>query len=217
MSLQHILVGLLRQPACGYDLKEVFDQVFRYVWPAELAQIYPTLKKLQRRGWLRSWTEPPRSGPRRRMYQATRAGRAALRQWLAAGPAFSDERYVFSTQIFFLDELGDLKATQAFTRRLRKELQSRLSVLAGYERDAFGSGRKLKTWPDDDFHQYLCLRMGIRVLEARVAWCAEAERMIRLREGKGKSDGNTLQKPGVDSRGRRIRRAGAAVGAAADR
>ncbi|MYK68861.1 MAG: PadR family transcriptional regulator, partial [Gammaproteobacteria bacterium] len=44
MSLDHILLGLLRDPATGYDLKSAFSERIRHFWSAELSQIYPALK-----------------------------------------------------------------------------------------------------------------------------------------------------------------------------
>ena len=54
MSLDHILLGLLREPATGYDLGNAFSENVRHFWSAELSQIYPTLKRLEQRGMLRS-------------------------------------------------------------------------------------------------------------------------------------------------------------------
>ena len=51
MSLEHILLGLLRSPKSGYELKAEFDVGVANFWPAELSQIYVTLKRLTKRGW----------------------------------------------------------------------------------------------------------------------------------------------------------------------
>jgi DNA-binding PadR family transcriptional regulator len=179
MSLEHILVGLLREPACGYDLKNVFDLTIRYMWPAELAQIYPTLKRLRQRGWLRSWSERSRSGPPRHMYHATARGRAALRKWLASGPTFRDERYAFSTQIFLLDELASAHASVSFVQRLCRELKARRAALTAITGDPAGFDPHAEKHPPRMLYPYLCLRMGLRVLDARIEWCKEAERLIR--------------------------------------
>src|ERR1700740_1459020 len=52
VSLEHILLGLLRQPASGYDLKAVLDHGIGHFWGAELSQIYPSLRRLEKRGLL---------------------------------------------------------------------------------------------------------------------------------------------------------------------
>lgn len=181
MSLEHILLGLCRTPSSGYDLKQVFDVAIRYFWPAELSQVYPALKRLERRRLLRSRVVPSKRGPRRRVYHTTAAGRAALRKWLAAGPAFRDERYVFGAQIFFLDALGDLRQSAGFIRRLREELSRRRKLLRGIETEDSDFAPPPEQLGCQSFHEYLCLRLGLCVLEARIAWCDEALSLIERR------------------------------------
>ncbi len=40
MSLDHILLGILRQPGTGYDIKVAFNEVFNHFWQAQQSQIY---------------------------------------------------------------------------------------------------------------------------------------------------------------------------------
>ena len=54
MSLPHLLLGLLAEPASGYDLKKSFGQTVGHFWSAELSQIYPALGRLEDDGLLRS-------------------------------------------------------------------------------------------------------------------------------------------------------------------
>ncbi|HKW51009.1 MAG TPA: PadR family transcriptional regulator, partial [Candidatus Eisenbacteria bacterium] len=68
MSLEFILLGLLRRPASGYDLKKFFDEGIGYFWAAELSQIYPTLKRLEKRGWVRGRAAASKRGSGRRVY-----------------------------------------------------------------------------------------------------------------------------------------------------
>ena len=65
MSLEHILLGLLREPASGYDLKVVLDHGIGHFWAAELSQIYPSLKRLEKQGLLRSRRTASQRGPGR--------------------------------------------------------------------------------------------------------------------------------------------------------
>ena len=50
MSLEHILLGALREPATGYELGKELAESAGHYWPAERSQIYPTLRRLQQRG-----------------------------------------------------------------------------------------------------------------------------------------------------------------------
>lgn len=118
VSLDHILLGLLRQPASGYDLKAILDQGIGHFWAAELSQIYPTLKRLEKKRWLRSRPAPARRGPGRRVYEITPVGRRALREWLASGPQVGDERFAYLAQTYLMDELGDLNQSLRFFTQL---------------------------------------------------------------------------------------------------
>jgi hypothetical protein len=66
----------------GYDLKTYFDHQARQFWSAELSQIYPSLKRLESRGWLTSHREASAKGPPRKVYTRTPDGRDALLEWL---------------------------------------------------------------------------------------------------------------------------------------
>ena len=85
MSLEHILLGLLREPASGYDLKAVLDNGIGHFWAAELSQVYPTLKRMEKQGHLRSRRAASKRGPGRIVYELTTSGRKELAAWLRVG------------------------------------------------------------------------------------------------------------------------------------
>jgi len=185
MSLEHILLGLLRQPGSGYDLKKVFDERIGYFWAAELSQIYPTLGRLERRRWIRGRNAPSKRGSGRRVYAITPTGRRALREWLRGEPQFGDERFSFLAQVYFMDELGDLKLTRKFFGRMRDHFASKLAALRAIECQWAKADPK---YPDvlgpEELHLHLALRKGLLSLEAHVAWCDEAiQRLSAPRHG----------------------------------
>jgi DNA-binding PadR family transcriptional regulator len=187
MNLDSILLGMLREPASGYELKAAFDQSVNHFWPAELSQIYRTLKRLERGGLLRSRTEPSDRGPDRRIYRLTAAGRKVLHQELAADPEFADERLAYIAQLFFLHELGDLEATRACIEKVREKRARQLASYQSILREqgaAFGASLSEAT--DEQFHQHLTLDAGIQVTRARVRWCDAALERIdeRIRDRK---------------------------------
>jgi PadR family transcriptional regulator, phenolic acid-responsive transcriptional regulator len=182
MSLEHILIGLLRQPSSGYDLKKVFDERIDYFWAAELSQIYPTLKRLEKRGWVRCRQAASSRGPGRRVYETTAAGRRALRDWLAKGPEIGDERFAYLAQIYLMDELADLKQTLRFFTVLRDEFNRKREALRRLERYwAEADPRYPEELPPPDFHVQLTLRMGILSLGGHVRSCDESIRRLRAR------------------------------------
>ena len=172
MSLDHILLGLLREPASGYDLRRAFSETVAHFWSAELSQIYPTLKRLEQRGLLRSRREPSSRGPDRRVYSLTSEGEAELHRWLRTDPVVGTERFTYLAQLFFMDAVNDLERTRAFMTALRSHLWSQLAELRALERDivtAHGHGPEHYT--DAGFHRFATLRMGIHSIGAKVTWC----------------------------------------------
>lgn len=195
MSLDHILLGMLRTPASGYDIKRGFSEGARHFWSAELSQIYPALKALEKRGWLTSRLEPPARGPRRRVYRRTPQGRAELIRWLGEGPQMGTERFAYLGQLCFMHELDDLQATGDFMLELRSRLGAFLALLQQAESDLAGTdGARLDTLNAEDFHVYLAVRMGVRSLRAKVDWCDEAlEQIERRRRPRAVAAGNATQ------------------------
>lgn len=182
MNLDGILLGLLRAPSTGYQIKQAFDSIFSHIWTAELSQIYRTLKRLEGEGCLRSRAEPSDKGPERRTYEITARGRKRLHAWLASGPQIGDERHAHVAQLFFLGELRDFGVTQTFLEAL----------LAGYRRRVDAMKALENSWRSADpgypdrldpeaFHSALTLQMGIRRLEALAAWAEDSLKRVRKR------------------------------------
>jgi DNA-binding PadR family transcriptional regulator len=172
MNLDTILLAMLREPTSGYELKAAFDGSVHHFWPAELSQIYRTLKRLEKAGLLRSRMEPSERGPDRRIYRRTAAGRIA--------------------QLFFLHELDDLEATRACVEKVRRKRERQLASYRAIlkERMAAGGG-SLDDATDEQFHQYLTLDAGISVAKARLRWCDDTIKLIdrRMQAGKRRTGG----------------------------
>lgn len=182
MSLDHILLGILRKPANGYAIKQAFDEVFSHFWAAKLSQIYRTLKRLEAQGALISRSAPSEKGPDKRIYNITPKGRRQLRDWLTRGPDIGEERFSYLAQIFFLGELNDLQKSLEFMSRLEAELRSKLGVLRAVEAYWRSSD---PGYPDrlnpEDFHAQLTLQMGLMKTAALVKWAEQSVSRISKR------------------------------------
>ncbi len=174
MSLDHILLGLLREPATGYDLKNVFSETVRHFWSARLSQIYPTLKRLEQQQMLRSRREPSPKGPDRKVYTVTDKGRAELLTWLRSEPAVGTERFAYLAQLYFMDAIGDIHETRTFMAALRDHHSRWLAQLRAVERDVVTThGDAPEHYSDAGFHHFAALRMGIHSIQSKVTWCDE--------------------------------------------
>jgi DNA-binding PadR family transcriptional regulator len=185
MSLDHILLGILRVPASGYDIKQQFDQVFSHFWAADLPQIYRTLNRMESAGLLSVTQEASDKGPERRVYRITPAGWQALRAWLTTAPTLTTERIGHVAQTFFLGALEDDRAALDFMHALRAELDRELGVLQEIAKQWAAQDPSYPDCADrDDFYAQLTLDLGIQKLTAKTAWVGRCVRRIedRIRE-----------------------------------
>jgi DNA-binding PadR family transcriptional regulator len=181
MSLPHILLGLLAEPASGYDLKKAFGMSVRHFWSAELSQIYPTLKRMEKQGLLRSEAEVSAKGPNRKVYHRTPAGAEALVEWVSAGPSDGQERLSFVAQVFFLAAVSPEERV-AFLVGLREIFEARVLELEAVERDwrAAEPGYP-DALPDGEFFPHITLRLGLMKYRAIIDWCEECLSRLRSR------------------------------------
>lgn len=182
MSLENILLGILKRPAAGYDIKRQFETVFNHFWHADLTQIYRALNRMEKDGLLESRLEPSERGPARKVYQRTPAGSRTLAEWLRGGPVLGNEKFAYLAQIHFLDEIEPAQAEEFFDT-LREELVTQLSTLDAIEqewRTEAGEGFP-DTLDDEDFHTWLTLDMGLRKTRALVEWVEASIARLRGR------------------------------------
>jgi PadR family transcriptional regulator AphA len=188
VSLEPLLLGLLRDPATGYDLRRAFEEGPAHFWSARLSQIYPALRAMERRGWLACRAEPPARGPSRRVYRRTAAGTRALRRWLLGPPRLEMERLAWAGQLAFLAELDAPGRTLRFLRALRAEFEaSRRRFAAGVRELGRAQRGAPSRWDPDAFHELLCLRVAEGSLEGRIAGCDAAAALVRARLRAGRT------------------------------
>ena len=131
MSLAHVILGLLQQQErTGYDLKtECFDDCISHLWPADQAQIYRTLDKLESQGWITCTIEIQHDRPNRKVCRITEAGEAELTHWLQTHHPLPVLRESLLVQLYFAAQLPD----EAIVYLLEQELEARQEKLAQCE------------------------------------------------------------------------------------
>ncbi len=97
--VKYALLGLLSEEARhGYELKAAFEELLGGSWPLNIGQVYTTLARLERDGFVRSKVVPQELVPDRKVYEITPTGREELAIWLtepARGPVrLRDELFV---------------------------------------------------------------------------------------------------------------------------
>lgn len=95
MSPLYPLLGLLiRGARYGYELKRVIAEEFDPFWRIDFAQLYRSLDKLKRKGWVHADTQEKGKGPSRQVYSVTERGRIEFAGWLEQPASDQSEFWV---------------------------------------------------------------------------------------------------------------------------
>ncbi|MGI9308686.1 MAG: PadR family transcriptional regulator [Gammaproteobacteria bacterium] len=182
MSLKHIMLGMLREPHSGYDIKKEFEKSLRNFWRAELSQIYPLLQKMGEEGLVTSKDSASDIGPTRRIYKRTVKGRKELIAWLSDGPVVGTEKIAFLAQVYFLSDLEDDTHAIEYMQELREYMVQWLRTLEATEQNWKSCEPGYPDdIPDKDFYAQLTLDLGLRKVRANIEWCDQAITRIRRR------------------------------------
>ncbi len=79
------LLGLLEdRPRHGYDLRQTYEQRFPSARPLRSGQVYSTLSRLQRDGFVDALGGEPGRGPDRKLFAITEDGVALFDEWVTS-------------------------------------------------------------------------------------------------------------------------------------
>jgi DNA-binding PadR family transcriptional regulator len=171
-SLGYALLGLLaREPLSGYDLARRMRDRIGYFWHARHSQIYPELARLERDGLVRHEVVQQRDRPHKKVYAATAAGEATLRDWVTSPlepPGVRDELVLRAYSLW----LADPDAAAAL---FRDQERLHLAQLARYEQiegQMRGAATALPPSDHPHFASFVTLQRGISYEREYAAWCA---------------------------------------------
>ncbi len=169
-----VLGTLSLRPMTGYDIKKFIQQSIANFWHESYGQIYPTLKQLDGEGLVTRKVQTQTGKPDRYVYSLTEVGRTELREWLAEPAERQVPRVELLLKLFFGAEISpeenlrhverhreELRGGVAFCQETARRLQEQKAGAPG-----------LPFW-------LLGLRQGILVQEALLAWCDEAEEVLK--------------------------------------
>ena len=206
-SLELALLGLIAElhlPS-GYDLVQTFRISMVHYWHAHPGQIYPTLERMERDGWIQGREVIQSGRPNKRVYSITPAGQQILLEWLQSAyePFKMKNPPLLRTR--FLGHLGADNAREKILES-RRAMEAYLELLNGYDREFAAKGR-------DPYHDvnmmfvYFTLRRGIQFAQNEIEFCdwaiAEIERHRELFDGEpapSQPDAQAQAKSGPRSR-----------------
>jgi DNA-binding PadR family transcriptional regulator len=112
MSVRHAVLGLLAQrPRHGYELRAAFQALVggKENWDVKPAQIYTTLTRLEQGGFVAEDGIEQDTGPEKRIYTITLAGRKILTEWFSCGvePGHQQDEFFLKLMIGLVSGAAD--------------------------------------------------------------------------------------------------------------
>ena len=141
MSLLHCILGALAdKPMTGYDLNKSFQETIVHFWSTDQSQIYRTLQKLKKTGWVSEETVVQHDRPNRKVYHITESGRNQLREWLQQPitEAQAPVREGWLGQLFYANH-SELSQTARVMQHYLEETETKREELSQIYNELVGS------------------------------------------------------------------------------
>ena len=179
--LELAVLGLLKERGMhGYELRRQLGQRLGFFWTVSFGSLYPTLKKLERRGLVQKVLDPDQTSRRRQVYRITPAGEVEFLELIAEGAHTAWEEEKFPLRF-------------AFFRYLKPDTRIRLlERRRAYLEDKLQEGRaSLRRSGRHDPYTLSLVRHGLEVTEHDLRWIDEliAAERAALVEGRDPVDG----------------------------
>ena len=101
-STPYTILGFLSlAPMSGYDIRKEAETSTGYFWSESYGQIYPALRELVTRGWIKRRARRGDGHRDRHVYDITERGREALSAWRAEPPRDAPVRNELLLKLFF--------------------------------------------------------------------------------------------------------------------
>src|SRR4051794_3924126 len=141
MSVRHALLALLREgPKHGFQLRQEFERRTGEVWPLNVGQVYTTLQRLERDGFVAS-DGPADDGPQK-AFRLTTAGDDELEAWLRTPPELTppprDELVIKVLVALTLPDVDVHELLQVHRRHLVETMQRYTRIKAEADEDDIG-------------------------------------------------------------------------------
>ena len=160
--LELAILGLLKERAMhGYELRKQLGQKLGFFWTVSFGSLYPTLKKLERRGVVEKFFPADQTSRRKQVYRITRSGETEFLQLLTEGAHSTWEEDKFPLRLAFFRYLGPETRLRLLERR------------KAYLEDKLEEGRRslsrVKRATADTYTLSL-MRHGVETTEHDIAW-----------------------------------------------
>lgn len=148
----------------GYALRKQLGQRLGFFWSVSFGSIYPTLKKLERRGFIEKFHAADQTSRRKQTYRITEAGEREFIELISDGASSAWEEDKFPLRLAFFRYLKPETRIRLLERR-KATLEDKLAEGRRHIRDA----RLGRT----DVYTLKLMRHGVDIAEHDLRWLDE--------------------------------------------
>lgn len=171
---QFAILGCLSiKPMSAYDVKTFMARSTNYFWMEYEAQLYPTLKKLNKSGYIDCREEEAQKGGVRALYCITDKGTQFLCEWISQKTEQTNYRNEFLLKLFFGNKV-DKKISLKHIEHYKTEALEQLNQLLEIENE-IQNNKKIKR----KSYVVATIRYGIYIAKAEIAWCDETKKLLK--------------------------------------
>jgi DNA-binding PadR family transcriptional regulator len=163
----YVILGMLsiESDKSGYEIRKAVESSVGSFWGESYGQIYPAHKQLVTDGLIVPVDSTGASKKRRQQYSLTDAGRACLREWLAAPFHNDPPRNEFLLKLFFARE-AEPGVAIAHVRELQERNRRMLATLEAMDKLAHAQPSLSPHFP----YWMLTLSLGVALTKAALEW-----------------------------------------------
>ena len=163
--LELAILGLLKERVMhGYELRKQLAQRLGLFWSVSFGSIYPTLKKLERRGLVEKFSLGDQTSRRKQTYRITEAGEREFMDLIAEGASSTWEEEKFPLRLAFFRYLKPETRIRLLERR-KQVLEDKIAEARRCMRNARGG------WSDE--YTLKLVRHGMEIAEHDLHWVDE--------------------------------------------
>lgn len=172
---QFAILGMLAlEPMSGYDFRKAAGQCLGFFWQESYGQIYPTLKKMYKKGYLSQSREKTEGKPDKLVYSITKKGEEAFSKWLDQQTRIESKRNELLLKLFFGGKTDP-----------EKQIQELESIRASQEK-LLAELKDIEDWHIKNYDHHaltpywlVTIRFGIHRVSAMIDWCVESIDTLR--------------------------------------
>ena len=175
MDIQHIILGIIQiNPMTGYEIKQFFDKSLTFFSGVSYGSIYPTLKKLEKKGFVTVQLEVQDGRPNRKIYTITDQGHTEYLDSLIEPLKPTQLKNDLLTRLFFFSDVPEEKRVNLVQEQIGM-MHQKQTVLKELEPFVLESA---------DAFQLMCYRSGIEMLTHSISVMESIKQKIQQTSGK---------------------------------